>query len=67
VKQSVSRIPYAPKWEKQERERERVGVGGVILVIDLIFIVFYFKMWPFWIAEVANEPKQDSATPLAVT
>jgi hypothetical protein len=23
VKQSVSQIPYAPKWEKQRGERER--------------------------------------------
>jgi hypothetical protein len=23
VKQSVSQMPYAPKWEKQGRERER--------------------------------------------
>jgi hypothetical protein len=34
VKQSVSGMPYAPKWEKheREREREREGERGNILL-----------------------------------
>jgi hypothetical protein len=47
VKQSVSLIPYAPKWEKQEKGREKETVQLTVFKKMYLILFGFHEGWSF--------------------